>query len=26
VLPGECVVRIDPLGLVSTDCTAGFTP
>lgn len=26
VLPGECTLRVDALGLVSTDCTALFTP
>ena len=26
VLPGACTVRVDALGLVATDCTAGFTP
>lgn len=26
VLPGFCTVTVGPLGLVATDCTAGFTP
>ncbi len=26
VLPGFCTVSVGPLGLVATDCTAGFTP